>query len=239
MAAGQTRYWAVVPAAGVGKRMQSATLTVPKQYLKIRGHSILEYTLKRLDQLDVLSGIMLVLNPDDTWYPKLDITLERGLETATGGAERAVSVYRGLEALAVRADDNDWVLVHDVVRPCVAVHDLNKLVSTLSGDPVGGLLAVPVRETLKKVSTDGVVECTMPREDYRLAGTPQMFRFGLLRRALADALEDQVVVTDEAQAMERAGHQVKLVQGGTDNIKITHPEDLVLAEFILNGQGGL
>ncbi len=239
MAAGQTRYWAVVPAAGVGKRMQSATLTVPKQYLKIRGNSILEYTLKRLDRLDVLEGIMLVLNSDDTWYPKLDISLGSKLETTTGGAERAISVYRGLEALWGRAHDDDWVLVHDVVRPCVSVDDLNKLVSSLADDPVGGLLAIPVSETLKKVSADGIVECTVHRDDYRLAGTPQMFRFGLLRQALADALEHKALVTDEAQAMERAGHRVKLVQGGADNIKITHPEDLALAEFILNGQGGL
>lgn len=235
----QARYWAVVPAAGVGKRMQSTKLMRPKQYLEIRGHSILEYTLMRLGQLDVLSGILLVLHPDDSWFSQLDITLHCGLDTTAGGAERAISVYHGLKALAARADDNDWVLVHDVVRPCVSLADLNRLVSTLSDDPVGGLLALPVTETMKKVAPDGAVAYTVPRDDYRLAGTPQMFRYGLLMAALSNALELRATVTDEAQAMERMGHPVKLVPGGADNIKITHPEDLVLAEFILKGQGVL
>lgn len=233
------RFWAVVPAAGVGKRMQSAGISVPKQYLKIRGHTILELTLRRLDSLDVLAGIMLVLNADDSWYPKLDMALGGKLATTTGGAERSMSVHRGLDALAGRAAAHDWVLVHDVVRPCVSLADMQALVSTLRDDPVGGLLAIPVSETLKQVAADGHVACTVPREAYRLAGTPQMFRFGLLRQALADALAAKAVITDEAQAMELAGHRVQLVPGGADNIKITHPEDLVLAEFILNGQEAL
>lgn len=235
----QTRYWAVVPAAGVGRRMQSSAQAVPKQYLKIRGRSILELTLQRLDRLEELAGIMLVLSSEDTWFPELDITLGSTLETTTGGSQRAISVYNGLKALAGKAADADWVLVHDVVRPCVSLADMRALVDSLCDDAVGGLLAIPVNETLKKVTPDGRVETTVPRETYRLAGTPQMFRYGLLRDALAAALESRTVITDEAHAMEFAGHPVRLVPGGADNIKITHPEDLVLAEFILNRQGAL
>ena len=219
--------------------MQSTAQQVPKQYLKIRGRSILELTLARLGQLQGLEGIMLVLNADDSWFPKLDIALGDKLDTTVGGVERAHSVYNGLNALAGKAADSDWVLVHDVVRPCVSVDDMRALVSTLSGDAVGGLLAIPVSETLKKITPQGQVECTVPREAYRLAGTPQMFRFGLLRKALASALESRAVITDEAHAMEIAGHRVQLVPGGADNIKITRPEDLALAEFILNRQGAL
>ena len=232
-------FWAVVPAAGVGRRMQSVAQQVPKQYLKIRGQSVLALTLKRLDMLKAFSGIVLVLNADDTWYPKLDIKVGERLMLATGGSERAISVFNGLEALADQADDNDWVLVHDVVRPCVDMTDLHNLIGQLSTDDVGGLLVIPVSETLKQVNEDGSVVCTVPRESYRLAGTPQMFRFGLLRDALASALAAGTMVTDEAHAMELAGHRVKTVQGGADNLKITHPEDLVLAEFILNRQRAL
>jgi 2-C-methyl-D-erythritol 4-phosphate cytidylyltransferase len=217
--------------------MQPLVQQVPKQYLKIRGHSILELTLKRLDKLDLLAGIVLVLNEEDTWFNKLAIVPDDRLVTATGGAERALSVANGLQALEGRAKAQDWVLVHDVVRPCVSLEDIHALVAALSADEVGGLLVLPVRETLKKVTANGEVECTVPREDYRLAGTPQMFRYGLLRQALAKALQEKQVITDEAHAMELAGHPVKLVQGSADNIKITHPEDLVLAEFILNRQG--
>ena len=238
MADKHSRFWAVVPAAGVGKRMQSAALQVPKQYLEIRGHSILELTLRRLDTLSVLEGIVLVLNIEDTWFHKLEITLGCKLQTAIGGAERAISVYRGLETLAGKAVPEDWVLVHDVVRPCVTTDDMQSLITELADDDTGGLLAIPVSETLKQVA-DGQVVATVPREDYRLAGTPQMFRYGLLVNALARTLEGNTVITDEAHAMELAGHKVKLVQGGADNIKITHPEDLVLAEFILNRQGAL
>lgn len=234
-----TQFWAVVPAAGVGRRMQSLAQQVPKQYLKIRGHSILELTLQRLEKLDLLAGMVLVLNEEDTWFRKLAIKPDDRLVTATGGAERALSVVNGLQALEGRAKAQDWVLVHDVVRPCVSLADINALIAALSADDVGGLLVLPVRETLKKVTTSGEVECTVPREDYRLAGTPQMFRYGLLRQALAKALQEKRVITDEAHAMELAGHPVKLVQGSADNIKITHPEDLVLAEFILNRQGAI
>lgn len=235
----KARYWAVVPAAGVGRRMQSSAQPVPKQYLKIRGHSILELTLTRLCQLGKLENIVLVLNQDDTWYQKLNISMGDKLMTTIGGDERAISVYKGLQALTDMAADDDWVLVHDVVRPCVSVDDMSMLVSVLANDATGGLLVMPVSETLKKIDANGLVESTVPRESYRLAGTPQMFRYKLLMGALEKALKDKQVITDEAHAMELAGYPVKLVAGGGDNIKITHPEDLVLAEFILNKQGAL
>ena len=219
--------------------MQSVAQQVPKQYLKIRGHSILELTLRRLDRLPQLSGMVLVLNADDTWFGKLDISFGDKLQTATGGAERAISVFNGLQALAGKADDDDWILVHDVVRPCVSIEDMQNLVDTLSSERSGGLLVIPVTETLKQVDADNHVVSTVPRENYRLAGTPQMFRYRQLHDALAKAIADKVPVTDEAHAMEYAGHTVNTVQGGADNIKITHAEDLVLAEFILNRQGAI
>ena len=231
------QYWAVIPAAGVGRRMRREGIAdIPKQYLEIHGRTLLELTVERIDQLDCLTSIVLVLGEQDSIWPTLNITTRTSLVTAIGGAERADSVYNGLLALAGNADDHDWVLVHDVVRPCVNRSDLGSLLAELADDPVGGLLVSPVRETLKRVDQSGIVSATVPREEYRLAATPQMFRYGLLKAALEKARVEKTLSTDEAHAMERAGHAVKTVPGGTDNIKITHPEDLLLAEYILDRQ---
>lgn len=234
------QYWLVIPAAGVGKRMQTAdTEQIPKQYLEIRGKTIIELTLERLDHFDELAGTVVVLGEQDDWWPKLDITMKHPLSTTVGGEERAHSVYNGLEALSGKAADDDWVLVHDAVRPCVSLQDISNLIDKLKDDEVGGLLAAPVTKTLKKVGPDSRVEATVPREDYWLAATPQMFRYGLLKQALETALESTGTVTDEAHAMEIAGHHVIVVPGSADNIKITHPEDLFMAAQILHKQAAV
>jgi len=209
----------------------------PKQYLEIQGKTILQHTLEKISRIESLDGIVLVLAENDSWWPQLDINTSIPLLTVTGGAERANSVVNGLNALAEKAQDNDWVLVHDVVRPCVSVEEINSLIEALANNDTGGILAAPVTETLKEVSATNTdrktVARTVPRENYWLAKTPQMFRYGLLKAALEDALDKSASMTDEAHAMESAGHTVTLVQSSSDNIKITHEEDLLLAESIL------
>jgi len=234
------RYWAIIPAAGVGRRMQTdpSLAAVPKQYLELNGRTITEHTLRRVSQLSCLSAIVLVLGKEDNWWQTLNLELSAELMTAEGGAERANSVLNGLLSLQAHASAEDWVLVHDVVRPCVALHDMEKLISSFSNESVGGILAAPVRETLKRVKADLSIETTVPREHYWLAATPQMFRYGLLKSALEKALADNVLITDESHAMEYAGHWVKVVQGSSENIKITQTEDIFLAEQILKKQAG-
>lgn len=228
--------WVIIPAAGIGKRMRTSGDDMPKQYLPLGECTILEITLARIDQVEGINGVVLVLAEDDPWWPQLQINLDHELVTVTGGNERFHSVLNGLMALDGRVGKQDWILVHDVVRPCVRVADINKLVATLAADAVGGILATPVRETLKRTSGAMTVAETVSREDYWLAGTPQMFRFESLLLALEQARESGTLVTDEAHAMEMAGHTVQLVQGEGDNIKITHPADLALAEHLLNRQ---
>jgi 2-C-methyl-D-erythritol 4-phosphate cytidylyltransferase len=227
--------WVIVPAAGIGRRMRSE---IPKQYLALDGHSVLEHSLQRLALLPGVSEIIVVLAPDDTFWPKQRLDLiSHTLTTVVGGKERCDSVLSGLRALADRAQTDDWVLVHDAARPCVRVSDIQQLVDQCRLDPVGGLLAMPVRDTMKRADASGRVEKTVAREQLWHALTPQMFRYDKLVRALEQAQQQNVHVTDEAMAMELAGMQAKLVEGHADNIKITRPEDLALAAFYLREQG--
>ena len=229
------QFWAIVPAAGIGRRMQqTAQADPPKQYQQILGKTILEHTLDRIDKLEFLAGIIVVLSENDSWWQALNLNFKNTLVTTTGGNERIHSVLNGLQSISQQARESDWILVHDAVRPCVSLKDIHKLVETLSDSDTGGLLVTPVTETLKKLTDDSMVDMTVPRESYRLAATPQMFRYGALRSALERALEDNIEITDEAHAVEHAGHTIQCVQGGAENIKITHKEDLLLAEFFLN-----
>ncbi len=226
-------YWAVVPAAGIGKRMQADR---PKQYLEIEGHTVLEHTLRRLDAVAELAGIVVALSKEDEYWPTLDLQLQKPLWIAEGGVERCHSVANALQLLGQEADDNDWVLVHDAARPCVRVEDIQRLMRQLQDDPVGGLLAMPVRDTMKRAEANQRVVSTEERAGLWHALTPQLFRLGMLRHALEQAIEDEMLVTDEASAMELADYQPLLVAGHADNIKITCAEDLVLAEFYLRQQ---
>ncbi len=217
-------YWVVIPAAGVGARMQADR---PKQYLPLRGRTLIEHTLDCFLGQPELLGLVVCLSADDGWWPQLACALDTRISRAAGGRERADSVLAGLQRLSeLGADEQDWVLVHDAARPNLAETDLHKLVRELADDPVGGLLAVPVRDTLKLAGPDGRVQSTPDRALYWQAYTPQMFRLGALRKALAAALAAGVAITDEASAMEWAGYAPRLVEGRADNIKITRPEDL-------------
>jgi 2-C-methyl-D-erythritol 4-phosphate cytidylyltransferase len=174
---------------------------------------------------------MVVLAPGDTRFAELPVARLAQVRTTIGGSERAESVLRGL--LAIQANENDWTLVHDAARPCLEVADLSRIITELANDNVGGLLAVPVADTLKSADAELRVATTMPRDKLWRALTPQMFRFGVLVRALQAVADAGVAITDEAAAIERIGLQPKLVVGRADNIKITLPEDLAYAEFIL------
>lgn len=224
------RHWVVIPAAGRGTRMGGSR---PKQYLELAGTPVLAHTLRCFVGHPAVAGIVVALAPDDSDWATLDASLRAAVDVADGGAERADSVRNGLAALAGRATDHDWVLVHDAARPCLRRADLDRLLAELTDHPTGGLLAVPVRDTLKRV-VDGQVSETVSREALWHAQTPQMFRLGLLRDALAAHPE----VTDEAMAMERAGHAVRVVEGHADNLKITRPEELELAAWYLGREEG-
>lgn len=228
------RHFLLLPAAGSGQRMAGDR---PKQYLELLGKPVLQHTLERLAGIGCFERIVVVLAADDPWWPtvqnRLSAALQAILVIAEGGRERCHSVLSGLSALHGIAASDDWVLVHDVVRPCVQADDVARLLETLKADAVGGLLATPVRETLKRGNARGLVEQTVDRAGLWCAATPQMFRYHLLREALQAAVAADRVVTDEAEAVEAAGLPVRLVQGGADNLKLTYPEDMKLAELIL------
>ncbi|MCY1292611.1 2-C-methyl-D-erythritol 4-phosphate cytidylyltransferase [compost metagenome] len=217
-------FWAVIPAAGIGSRMRADR---PKQYLELAGRSILERTLDCFLGHPGLKGLVLCLAPDDPWWPTLACSSDPRIIRVDGGGERADSVLNGLLRLnEMGAVSDDWVLVHDAARPNLSRSDLDHLLGELDDDPVGGLLAVPARDTLKRADSSGRVSETIDRSVVWLAYTPQMFRLGALHRALADALVAGVAITDEASAMEWAGQAPRLVEGRADNIKVTTPEDL-------------
>lgn len=223
------RYWAVIPAAGVGSRMQADR---PKQYLPLHGKTVLEHTLARFFEHPQISGVVVALSEDDPWWQKLALHHPK-LFVALGGAERCHSVLNALNALMSQADEKDWVLVHDAARPCLRREDLDTLIESLHDHPVGGLLGLPVADTVKRTGNDDTVLETVPREHLWRALTPQMFRLGELRAALDSALEQGQLVTDDASAMELANRAPKMIEGHGDNIKITRPQDLRLAELYL------
>ncbi len=219
----------VVPAAGKGVRIKSDT---SKQYLEVAEKPILQHTLERLATLNPKSIVLVVAKDDDAWR---SVKATEQCTIVVGGQTRADSVLNGLKA--VEGNENDWVMVHDCVRPCVRPDDIQRLYDALANTVSGGLLAIPVSDTLKKVSASEVVS-TVPRQDYWLAQTPQMFRLGLLTTALEQMKKNNEVFTDEAAAIESIGYKPKIVPGSPDNIKITTSEDLLLAEFYLKAQQG-
>ena len=235
--------WLIVPAAGSGSRFGSEK---PKQYASLGVSTVIENTLDRLLELET-QAIVLAISPDDSYWPSLDISQHQKIRTCAGGTERADSVFLALQSIASEADELDWVLVHDVARPCVRVEDIRLLINSLSAHPVGGLLASPVSATLKRVGnsqqagtttmkTAGTVLETVSRDNLWAAATPQMFRFGLLMKALQQCLDAGISPTDEAGAIERLGLQPEIIEGHSDNLKITHGADLALAEAVLTYQ---
>lgn len=230
----QVPCWAVIPAAGAGRRMGA---TLPKQYLELAGLPVLEHSLRLFLDHPRIRGLAVALDPTDERWAGLPSTRHPAILRVPGGAERCHSVLNALEALAGRAQEDDWVLVHDAARPCLRREDLDRLIATLESHPVGGLLGVPVRDTMKAADEHGEVERTVPRAGLWHAYTPQMFRLGPLHQALSQAIAAGQWVTDDASAMELAGLRPLLVEGHADNLKITHPEDLPLAHFYLTRQG--
>jgi 2-C-methyl-D-erythritol 4-phosphate cytidylyltransferase len=225
------KFWAVVPAAGVGKRMNADR---PKQYLALAGLALIEHTLARLLQADVFSAIAVSISGEDPYWPNLAIAKNPKIITAPGGKERADSVLSGLKAIRDQADDDDWVLVHDAARPCLTTSDIHLLIDKLVNDDVGGILALSSHDTLKNVAGRDILG-TLDRQLIWRALTPQMFRYGMLKSAL-ETTEGNPAVTDEASALELMGFTPKIVEGRPDNIKITRLEDLALAQFYLDQQ---
>ena len=199
----------------------------PKQYLPLAGRCIIEHTLGCFLQHPGLKGLVVSLAAADPYWPTLDCAADPRIQLAEGGAERADSVLNGLRALSrLGARQDDWVLVHDAARPNLSREDLDLLLVALADDPVGGLLAVPSRDTLKHAGPDGRVVETLDRRHIWQAFTPQMFRLQNLQNALRDALQAGAVVTDEASAIELTGQAPRLIEGRADNLKVTRPEDL-------------
>ena len=228
--------WAVVPAAGSGSRFGGA---LPKQYLPVFGRPLLRHTLERLAAHPQVAGIVVALAAGDPHWPGWEQLAGKPVQRCTGGSERAASVLAGLHALGPQVRAQDWVLVHDAARPCLRHDDLDRLLAHGCAHEVGALLAAPVRDTLKRADAGGCVAATEPRERLWRALTPQLFRRGLLTRALEGALAAGASITDEASAVERLGLAPLLVEGAADNIKVTEPADLALAEFVLGRIGGI
>lgn len=222
--------WVVVPAAGAGRRFGSET---PKQYHQIAGRTVLEHTLLALLSHPGIDGVMLVLAAEDPWWPGWRTLEGKPVLTCLGGAERSDSVLAGVRALPASVSEEDWVLVHDAARPCVHTLDLTRLLAVLKADPVGALLAAPVRDTLKRADDAQRCLATEPRERLWRALTPQVFRRGSLQRALESAQRTGALITDEASAFERLGLKPQLVEGRDDNLKITTPADLAVAAYLL------
>ncbi|HEX7116228.1 MAG TPA: 2-C-methyl-D-erythritol 4-phosphate cytidylyltransferase [Steroidobacter sp.] len=224
----------MVPAAGQARRMGGTT---PKQYLQLAQRSVIEWALAPFLEHPSCEGIVVVIAADDRHWPQLEVSRHPKIRSAPGGLERMDSVRSGLQALAARAQERDWVLVHDAARPCLAAGELDRLIGQLRNEEVGGLLAIPVVDTLKRADADERVSETVSRTALWRALTPQMFRYGVLERALTQAAMAGQAVTDEAQAVEALGLKPRLVRGDPDNIKITLTEDLARAELVLRSRG--
>lgn len=223
-------YYALIPAAGGGSRMNSER---PKQYLEIAGRPLLHYSIARLAAHPAIEQVFVVLAQDDPHFSSFDWRdYAAKLEPLyCGGQTRAASVFNGLLAARDAIGATDWVLVHDAARPCLARAALERLIAEVSNDETGGLLALPVSDTLKRGSREGRVVETESREHLWRAQTPQMFRYRVLLEALR--VMDPALVTDEARAIESLGLKPRLVMGDARNIKVTYPDDLALAELIL------
>jgi 2-C-methyl-D-erythritol 4-phosphate cytidylyltransferase len=222
------RYFLVIPAAGSGRRFSAS---VPKQYAALGAATVIEHALAPFESDTDCIGIVIAIAADDSLWADIAARRPKPVTTAPGGTERAHSVLSALRTLAAR--DDDWIMVHDAARPCFTPADLARLKNELGTHAVGGLLAVPLADTLKRADGAAEVESTVDRAGLWRAATPQVFRFGILRRALEAALAANRIPTDEAQAIEWAGHKPRLVAGRPDNIKVTTADDLALAGAIL------
>lgn len=225
------KLWAVIPAAGSGKRFSQQQL---KQYVHIGSQTVLQHSIQALLHLP-LAGYVFAIAEHDDYFKTLTFPQQDLAHHCIGGAERVDSVYHALCYLQqqLNASDDDWVLVHDAARPCVKAESLQALYQQVQHTGQSAILAVPVRDTLKKSSTSQQIEHTVSREQLWQAQTPQMAKLGILKRAIEQAQADGVCITDEASALEHIGEVVHLVQGRADNIKITYADDVRFATFVL------
>jgi 2-C-methyl-D-erythritol 4-phosphate cytidylyltransferase len=226
-----SRIFGLIPAAGTGTRMGS---DLPKQYASLGGRMMLEHAIDALLADARIEQLLIVVAAGEPRWRQI-VADERVEFVEVGGASRAESVRNGLARLAMSASAEDWVLVHDAARPCLAREELADLIDALIDDPVGGLLAVPIADTIK-LDEDGRVAHTVDRARLWRALTPQMFRLGVLDDAF-ERVRDTATITDESSAVERIGHAPRLVVGRASNIKVTRPDDVPLAEAILRMQG--
>ena len=222
--------WAVIPAAGSGRRMMTG---LPKQYLKVAGLTLLEHTLNTLLAHQDIRGVVVVLNSSDDWADGVAGLNNSRVFRALGGVERTHSVLAGLNRLSELASKEDWVLVHDAVRPCLSMSDLTRLIERVTTGGIGGILAQRCSDTIKRVDSEGFIIETFDRSVMWRAQTPQMFRFGDLCFSLEQALEKNLLVTDDAGVMEAAGFPVQIIEGMASNIKVTLPDDLQIVEYHL------
>jgi len=225
--------WAIVPAAGIGARMQADR---PKQYLLLDDKTVLEHTLERLASHPHITGLIVAVAEHDPYWATLNLPSTCPIYVVDGGNERADSVFNALHYLSTLSTENPWVLVHDAARPCLRHQDIDLMLSTLINHQVGGILGIPVNDTVKRVDAESAITETVCRQGLWRASTPQMFRLQALKSALDSAKQQQLSVTDEASAMELAGLKPLIVEGHSDNIKITVPQDLALASLFLQLQ---
>ncbi len=224
------RVHALIPAAGLSVRFGGTTL---KQYAHLMGQPVIAHSIQAVRRHPAVDAVTVALAPDDGIYDELVRPLYPAVHTVAGGDSRARTVMNGLTSILEQDPNSEWVLVHDAARPCLPMDALRRLLATGLDSPAGAILAVPVRDTLKLADEEGRIRSTVPRERVWAAQTPQLFRTRELAENLEAALAAGESPTDEAAAMERAGVRPLLVEGSTDNIKITGPEDLMLAEFVL------
>ena len=227
----KNKYFLVVPASGIGQRMNSK---IPKQYLKLEnGLSILDQCLESTLSSEFISGFIVALDKKDKLFKSSVFAAhEKLISIVNGGKERFHSVQSALSELSQIAKPDDWVLVHDAVRPCIKKDDIHKLIEEVGDDKVGGILADKVVDTVKQKNSNGLVS-TIDRKKLHLAQTPQMFRFGILKEAIEKAIKLNIHVTDESEALECLGYSIRIVDGSSSNIKITTQKDLELANYYL------
>ncbi len=223
------KFWVIMPAAGIGTRMQSQ---IPKQYLSIAGKKVIEHSLHPFLTHPDIAEIWVAISPHDTDWKTTKYANDKRVHTVEGGKERLFSVMNALTQLQNKADSEDWVLVHDAARPCLTQTDISQLIQQTCNNPAGGLLVAPLVDTIKQQINNGIK--TIPRETLWRALTPQCFPIKTLYSVLEQAITKNLMVTDEASAMEQAGFNPQLVKGSSHNIKITEKADLILAEFFLH-----
>ena len=221
------RFIALIPAAGIGSRMGSS---LPKQYAPLAGKPMIQHVMQTFADSPVIDAVYLVVSAEDEYIDTLP-PMPRTQILRCGGATRQASVTNGLLAMAPDVDPDDWILVHDAARPGLSHELIEKLIASVQDDPVGGLLALPVVDTLKRSDAHAHADHTVPREHLWAAQTPQMFRHA----RLLSALQSSEAITDEASAFERLGLKPRLVEGSPRNFKVTLPEDMLLAELYLKG----